>query len=1151
MVNPQGKVVGATGSPGCRGADVANVGRISGPLLKSNLLRDGVDLAFETNLLFLDVSSDPANPKVGIKNGSPGYELDVTGTINATEFRAGSLTIDDLFFDENEITTTVGDINVSPATPTDFINLNGNVEVNGNLHATGSITADGDLTLGDADTDTITFAAEIGSDIIPDVTETYDLGSSDKKWKDLYLSGQTIQLGTLFLKDSGDGKLVLEYDGNVVGELGGFLEGTGALIQENLSLSSDTIQTTVSNSDLFINAAGVGEVVFGSPISAGTIVIDDDLQIDGNVIKTTASDSNLRLEAAGSGDILVVGNFRINAGISVDNILDEDDLVSDSETALATQQSIKAYVDSNISNSVGALVGDQIVVGAPDDGTYTDGAYTQIDSAGDIAEAIDQLNETMLNIRNATYVRSITFTGTPTAGGEGTTVTLNLDVDGQPNRYDVTWGDGDTDIGITDTTPSHTYTSNANSPFTVTVRAYNNTGTGYGSEATATNTDYIIIYTADPVMAFGLFRASTGGSAITGNDNYVIEGNDLFLENTTTNTTMADVTYTMDWGDGSANDSIASDSDAGGVLGARLQHTWATGTNTGTGLDTLTLTLDTHTTATPGLFPLSITEQLKVYDPNIAAPSGLSSKTISITGTSGTTPKLANGFTDNTASTALSAGDSVSRIEDSASNIATTTTSTLAYDADGGTLSALVNGVADGSVGFSTADNSGTYTSLIVTEEDDFQLYNSNGSPITFTQSVYHPGLYSGFKANITKTNASTSVGLNSLQLSHSATGNTNTVEFVKDDITVVPTATAGTLSEASAGTLRYVSGIPYYSSGAQLTLSGTTATNLVGQTYADISDVIEVTSGADTDGSGSGIVEQNFGYSDVDGSTTMLTAGIPNANTGVGSAYAFGDLTININASNTRVSEQLRYRVRNVNGYSSYVVLPEIIQVHSATQSGISEIAIAVSDSLGTGFDDDGVRVFDFSAETTDTPSYTGTTNFYTSNPYTETSDPGVAGTQESTVRYGVIEHNVDDFSSTLPAGPDRSADTGTQYFTFAFRRQVVANFDINITSSTGVSGVFIAAPGTAIDSTSGLNGWLNTASVYNGSGVPGTLAGGNGSDGCAANAGERIQPGSSLNGSFTMTLGTENMTNSTGNVVLVRIALSAGESVTALSVS
>ena len=56
------------------------IGRISGPLLAKNLLRDGVDLAFETDLLYLDVTSG----RIGIRKNNPAYELDVNGTINAT-----------------------------------------------------------------------------------------------------------------------------------------------------------------------------------------------------------------------------------------------------------------------------------------------------------------------------------------------------------------------------------------------------------------------------------------------------------------------------------------------------------------------------------------------------------------------------------------------------------------------------------------------------------------------------------------------------------------------------------------------------------------------------------------------------------------------------------------------------------------------------------------------------------------------------------------------------------------------------------------------------------------------------------------------------------------------------------------------------------
>ncbi len=44
--------------------------------------------------------------------------------------------------------------------------------------------------------------------------------------------------------------------------------------------------------------------------------------------------------------LIVVGNFSFDGGASVNTILDEDNMSSNSATALATQQSIKAYIDS-------------------------------------------------------------------------------------------------------------------------------------------------------------------------------------------------------------------------------------------------------------------------------------------------------------------------------------------------------------------------------------------------------------------------------------------------------------------------------------------------------------------------------------------------------------------------------------------------------------------------------------------------------------------------------------------------------------------------------------------------------------------------------------------------------------------------------------
>jgi len=194
-------------------------------------------------------------------------------------------------------------------------------------------------------------------------------------------------------------------------------------------------------------------------------------------------------------------------------------------------------------------------------------------------------------------------------------------------------------------------------------------------------------------------------------------------------------------------------------------------------------------------------------------------------------------------------------------------------------------------------------------------------------------------------------------------------------------------------------------------------------------------------------------------------------------------------------------------------------------------------------------LRIADFVNATTDTPTITGSTD-YTATPFT--GAVSVSGTQEATVRWGTLEHNTTDYSTGfLPVGPDRSADTGTQYFTFAFRRQVVANFDINITSN-GIAGMWIAAPGTGVDNASGLNGWIECTSQYAGAGIPGsdTANGGNGADGCALTGADVVPTGSSINSSYTMTLGSENMSNATNNVVLVRVALASGKEITSISI-
>ena len=49
--------------------------------------------------------------------------------------------------------------------------------------------------------------------MIPDTTETYDLGSADKRWRDLYLAGNTINLAGATISSDGSGTIEISANG--------------------------------------------------------------------------------------------------------------------------------------------------------------------------------------------------------------------------------------------------------------------------------------------------------------------------------------------------------------------------------------------------------------------------------------------------------------------------------------------------------------------------------------------------------------------------------------------------------------------------------------------------------------------------------------------------------------------------------------------------------------------------------------------------------------------------------------------------------------------------------------------------------------------------------------------------------------------------
>jgi hypothetical protein len=299
------------------------LGKISGPLLKENLLRDGVDLAFETDLLYIDVN----NRRVGIKTNAPTHDLTVNGTTRTTNLEVTTLaTLGNVVLDGNRIYSNTGILEFNPPTGgqvvyqnkllvdsieisqnristidsnanlefmangTGTINLNSNTEVFGNLHATGTITADGDLQIGDADTDNVVFNAEVASDILPDINNTYQLGSATKRWADVWvgsLNAGSVTTGEITV----DGIDIALRQGNIFYVATNGDDGNSGTHQNDplssigraldLATAGDTIYIypgTYSETMPLIVPAGV--TVKGAGIRSVTIQPDSDVTVD-------------------------------------------------------------------------------------------------------------------------------------------------------------------------------------------------------------------------------------------------------------------------------------------------------------------------------------------------------------------------------------------------------------------------------------------------------------------------------------------------------------------------------------------------------------------------------------------------------------------------------------------------------------------------------------------------------------------------------------------------------------------------------------------------------------------------------------------------------------------------------------------------------
>ena len=172
--------------------------------------------------------------------------------------------------DEIELNATLIDINGAA-------DVSGNLAVGGNLTVTGNATIAGNLTFGDAATDTVAFSADVASNLLPSVDNTYDLGASGSEWKDLYIDGSA-NIDSL-VADTAD------INGGTV---------DGAIIGG--SSAAAITGTAITGTSFVIGSADISEAELETidGVTAGTVAASKAVVVDSN--KDTSGIRNLTMD---------------------------------------------------------------------------------------------------------------------------------------------------------------------------------------------------------------------------------------------------------------------------------------------------------------------------------------------------------------------------------------------------------------------------------------------------------------------------------------------------------------------------------------------------------------------------------------------------------------------------------------------------------------------------------------------------------------------------------------------------------------------------------------------------------------------------------------------------------------------------------------
>ena len=234
-----------------------------------------------------------------------------------------------------------------------LILISSSLLISESLTVTGDFTLSGSIKLGNADTDSVGFNADVSSSIIPDIDETFNLGSAAKKWNKIHSTNIT---------SSGD----ISSSGTVYGAVGKF---------DTFVITEQVFTTITASGDISTSGAyfGDGSNLTGVGISGSALDVIN-ITSSGNISSSgTGSFEFLTVPGEISGNISSSGTGSFRGGI---------DCIGDG-TGMAPATGAFGYISASgdvSSSGTGSFAGG---INAP----LLTGSFGYVSCSGDISSS--------------------------------------------------------------------------------------------------------------------------------------------------------------------------------------------------------------------------------------------------------------------------------------------------------------------------------------------------------------------------------------------------------------------------------------------------------------------------------------------------------------------------------------------------------------------------------------------------------------------------------------------------------------------------------------------------------------------------------------------------------------------------------------------